>query len=169
MTQDQMTAARQFIDAIPHSRRLGMQLKELGDGRAIISMPYDSALIGDPVTKVIHGGAVSALMDTAGGAAVVAHPLAGLGTATLDLRIDYMRPATPARLSRRLLSAIMSPGLSPLCVPPPAMRIQTVPLRQRQVLLPLRRPAHEPARTCHASQTPSRSRLVGHRQPSALY
>ena len=97
MTQDQMTAARQFIDAIPHSRRLGMQLKELGDGRAIISMPYDSALIGDPVTKVIHGGAVSALMDTAGGAAVVAHPLAGLGTATLDLRIDYMRPATPGQ------------------------------------------------------------------------
>ena len=48
MTQDQMTAARQFIDAIPHSRRLGMQLEELGDGRAIISMPYDSALIGDP-------------------------------------------------------------------------------------------------------------------------
>ena len=46
----------------------------------------------------------------------------------------------------------MSPGLSPLCVPPPAMRIQTAPLRQRQVLLPLRRPAHEPARTCHASQ-----------------
>ena len=46
MTQDQMTAARQFIDAIPHSRRLGMQLEELGDGRAIISMPYDSALIG---------------------------------------------------------------------------------------------------------------------------
>jgi uncharacterized protein (TIGR00369 family) len=85
MTQDQMTAARQFIDAIPHSRRLGMQLEELGDGRAI------------PVTKVIHGGAVSALMDTAGGAAVVAHPLAGLGTATLDLRIDYMRPATPGQ------------------------------------------------------------------------
>jgi uncharacterized protein (TIGR00369 family) len=74
-----------------------MKIEELGEGRAVISMPYDKALIGDPVTKVIHGGAVSALMDTAGGAAVVAHPLAGLGTATLDLRIDYMRSATPGQ------------------------------------------------------------------------
>ena len=97
MTQPDNNAARQFISAIPHSRRLGMRVEELGDGRAVISMPYDKALIGDPVTNVIHGGAVSALMDTAGGAAVVVHPLAGLGTATLDLRIDYMRPATPGQ------------------------------------------------------------------------
>ena len=97
MNRSEINAARQFVDAIPHSRRLGMTVEQLGEGRAVISMPYDTSLIGDPVTKVIHGGAVSALMDTAGGAAVVAHPLAGLGTATLDLRIDYMRPATPGQ------------------------------------------------------------------------
>ena len=97
MIQEEIAAAHQFINAIPHSQRLGMKIEELGEGRAVISMPYDKALIGDPVTKVIHGGAVSALMDTAGGAAVVAHPLTGLGTATLDLRIDYMRPATPGQ------------------------------------------------------------------------
>ena len=97
MKQKEIDAARQFIEAIPHSQRLGMKVEQLGEGRAVISMPYDKALIGDPVTKVIHGGAVSALMDTAGGAAVVVHPLAGLGTATLDLRIDYMRPATPGQ------------------------------------------------------------------------
>ena len=97
MTNDNVKTAQQFIEAIPHSRRLGMKLEDLTDGRAVISMPYDEALIGDPATRVIHGGAVSALMDTAGGAAVMAHPQAGIGTATLDLRIDYMRPATPGQ------------------------------------------------------------------------
>jgi len=87
--------ARQFIEAIPHARALGMQLDEIGDGRAVISMPYDDRLVGDPETGVIHGGAVSALMDTCGGAAVMSHPDAPMGTATIDLRIDYMRAARP--------------------------------------------------------------------------
>ena len=98
MKENTLDAALKFIEAIPHSRKLGMVVEELGDGRAVISMPYDESLIGDPVTKVIHGGAVSALMDTAGGAAVVSHPNAGVGTATLDFRIDYMRPATPGQV-----------------------------------------------------------------------
>lgn len=94
---DRERIARQFIDAIPHSRALGMVLDRLEDGIAVISMPYDARFVGDPETGVIHGGAVSALMDTASGAAVMSHPEAPAGTATLDLRIDYMRPATPGQ------------------------------------------------------------------------
>lgn len=94
------TIARQFIAALPHSRALGMHLDSFGAGVVAISMPYDARLIGDPVTGVIHGGAVSALMDTACGAAVMSHPQAGFSTATLDLRIDYMRPATPGQTIR---------------------------------------------------------------------
>jgi len=80
-----------------HSVALGMELTDIGDGLAVIQMPYNDKLIGDPETGVIHGGAVSALMDTCGGAAVMSHPAGALGTATLDLRIDYMRPATPGQ------------------------------------------------------------------------
>lgn len=89
--------ARQFIAAIPFSGALGMQLEDVGDGSATISMPWSEALVGDPKTGVIHGGAVSALMDTCGGAAVMCHPEALAGTATIDLRIDYMRAATPGQ------------------------------------------------------------------------
>ena len=87
--------ARKFIEAIPHARELGMELTDIADGKAVIAMDYDKRLVGDPDTGVIHGGAVSALMDTCAGAAVMSHPAAAVATATLDLRIDYMRPATP--------------------------------------------------------------------------
>lgn len=89
--------ADQFLQALPHSRALGMKLVEIGAGVVEIALPYSKALIGDPETGVMHGGAVSALMDTCCGAAVMAHPKAGQGTATLDLRIDYMRVATPGQ------------------------------------------------------------------------
>ena len=97
---DRDAIARQFIEAIPHSKALGMRLTEMGEGSATIDMPYDEKLVGDPETGVIHGGAVSALMDTCCGAAVMCHPDNKGGTATIDLRIDYMRTATPGQRIR---------------------------------------------------------------------
>ena len=97
MPEPTLEMARQFMQSLPHSRALGMHLLDMGDGRAVVTMGYDPRFIGDPATGVLHGGAISALMDTASGAAVMCHPAATAATATLDLRIDYMRPATPGQ------------------------------------------------------------------------
>ncbi len=97
---DKARLAQQFIEAIPHSRALGMRLTLIGDGEAEIEMDWDARFVGDPRSGVIHGGAVSALMDTCGGAAVMSHPRAPAGTATMDLRIDYMRAARPHQTIR---------------------------------------------------------------------
>src|SRR6056297_1959286 len=97
MSVDKTKIAEQFITAIPHSRALGMELTAIGEGTAEIVMDYDARFIGDPETGVIHGGAVSALMDTCCGAAAMSHPRNPGLTATIDLRIDYMRPATPGQ------------------------------------------------------------------------
>ena len=100
MSADSTKIAREFIQAIPHSRELGMEVTAIGEGVAEIAMDYDERFIGDPATGVIHGGAVSALMDTCCGAAALSHPDCGGATATIDLRIDYMRPATPGQRIR---------------------------------------------------------------------
>ncbi|MBU2935903.1 MULTISPECIES: PaaI family thioesterase [Pacificibacter] len=95
MVQSRTDIAAQFISTLPHAQALGLSLSRIGFGDAEIQLPYDTALIGDLETGVIHGGAVSALMDTCCGAAVMGHPDAGVATATIDLRIDYMRAAVP--------------------------------------------------------------------------
>lgn len=100
MTDQKSKIAREFIEAIPHSQALGMQLVSIGSGTAEIEMQYDERFVGDPKTGVIHGGAVSALMDTCSGAAVMSHPCAPGATATIDLRIEYMRAATPGQKIR---------------------------------------------------------------------
>lgn len=89
--------ARDFMQHLPYVQALGMTLTQISEGRAEVTMAYDPRLVGDPVSGVLHGGAISALMDTASGAAVMSHPAATMATATLDLRIDYMRPATPGQ------------------------------------------------------------------------
>ncbi len=94
---DKVRIARQFISALPYSSALGMELEDLGDGVAVIAMPYDPRLVGDPRSGVIHGGAVSALMDTCCGAAVMSHPTHPGNTATIDLRIEYLRAAKPGQ------------------------------------------------------------------------
>lgn len=97
MSVDRITMASKFMQALPHARALGMKLTDIGEGAAEFVMEYDERFIGDPETGVIHGGAVSALMDTCCGAAVLSHPDNMGATATIDLRIDYMRPATPGQ------------------------------------------------------------------------
>lgn len=95
-----ISAVRKFITELPYSHALGVRMVDVGAGWAELAMPYRADLVGDPATGVMHGGAVSALMDTTCGAAVMSHPEAGVATSTLDLRIDYMRGATPGQMVR---------------------------------------------------------------------
>lgn len=90
-------AVHLLLGGMPQARALGLKLEELGPARAVLRVPYDAKLVGDLETGVIHGGVVTTLLDNTCGVAVTA-AMAGLtSTATLDLRIDYMRSAEPGR------------------------------------------------------------------------
>ena len=84
----------ELMTGLPHSRELGMRLHSSQQGVSLLSVPYDEKLIGDPETGVLHGGVITALLDTACGSAVMSVPEKLRSVATLDLRIDYMRAAT---------------------------------------------------------------------------
>ncbi|WP_440997196.1 PaaI family thioesterase [Arhodomonas sp. SL1] len=93
-----LATARRFFDTIPHSTVLGMEPVAVGEGCLTARVPYRPELVGNPVTGVIHGGVITTLVDQTSGGAVIAALDRPQAVATLDLRIDYMRPAEPGEV-----------------------------------------------------------------------
>ena len=85
-----------FGQAVPHNRALGLELVDLEtNGQALIRLPYAKQLVGNPATGVLHGGPITTLLDATCGAAIITSMDPPRPIATLDLRIDYLGPATP--------------------------------------------------------------------------
>jgi len=89
--------AQLFSTMSPHMRQLGFRVVSVKGGVCVATLPYSDDLIGDPVNKVVHGGVVTSLLDTTGGAAVLSAVGQPIPLATLDLRLDYLRPSKPGR------------------------------------------------------------------------
>ncbi|MBK7585473.1 MAG: PaaI family thioesterase [Myxococcales bacterium] len=86
-----------FTQAVPHNRALGLRFIDFADGEATILLPFAEHLVGNPETGVLHGGAVTSLLDATCGAAVFMRLKQPMPIATLDLRIDYLRRGEPRR------------------------------------------------------------------------
>ncbi|HUO93955.1 MAG TPA: PaaI family thioesterase [Rhizomicrobium sp.] len=74
---------------------LGGEILEIGGGKSRMRLPYAPQLVGDPDTGVVHGGVITAMLDQTCGVAVASALKEIMPFATLDLRIDYMKPAKP--------------------------------------------------------------------------
>jgi len=78
---------------IPFNKHLGIRLAEVDRGRVRLEVPFKPELIGDPIRGALHGGVISTLADTCGGAALwSACDDDRIRVSTIDLRIDYLRP-----------------------------------------------------------------------------
>jgi len=80
-----------------HGGLLGIGYVAHGADWCELSLPYSEALIGDPVSGVLASGPILALMDMATSCGVWLRHGSFHVHATLDLRIDYLRPATPGK------------------------------------------------------------------------
>jgi uncharacterized protein (TIGR00369 family) len=89
--------ARRFSRGVPHNQALGIRVVEITATEAVFELPYDAKLVGNPDTGTLHGGAITAMLDACSGVAVFAALTELVPIATLDLRIDYLKPASPGK------------------------------------------------------------------------
>jgi len=73
----------------------GLRIDRVARGEAWSSLPYLPVFVGDTESGVIHGGVVTAMLDESCGMAVQLALDGSRAIATLDLRIDYQKPAKP--------------------------------------------------------------------------
>jgi uncharacterized protein (TIGR00369 family) len=81
----------------PQTVALGVEFVSVEQGVGVLKVPYREDLVGDPETGVMAGGVITTLLDHTCGLAIKAAAFDFNATATLDLRIDYMRAAQPRR------------------------------------------------------------------------
>ena len=84
------------FETLPFSEHLGIEIDDVEDGSAeghIDLQPFHSS---NHDRMIAHGGVPYALADTVGGAAVISRT--GSVSPTIDMRIDYLAPATGDRL-----------------------------------------------------------------------
>jgi len=91
-----LQVCRYFVKTVRHSMELQFAVESAEESRVRVRMPWQARLVGNPDTGVIHGGAVFALMDQAGGLANACsnYPEFEL-TPTIDMRADHLRAPAP--------------------------------------------------------------------------
>lgn len=94
---DKVRKWQQITVISPYSRELGLRLHGVEPDWCVIKVLPDERLVGNPATRVVHGGVITALLDSCYGLAIFVKLDKLRPMATLDLRIDYLKPATPGR------------------------------------------------------------------------
>ena len=134
LTADETECLVAVLESLPHNAKLGIRVADVGRGHCTAYIEYRPELVGDPSRGVLHGGAVTTLIDATSGAAVYASLPGGTPLATLDMRIDYLKPAEPHKRLHAHAELYGSRAGSRSPAPPPtrtipATRSRTAPLR----------------------------------------
>ena len=78
---------------VGHGRALGLEFRDSGDNWSELALPWRDQLVGVPETGILASGAIVSLIDTASGMSVWTTLNRLCAVVTLDLRLDYLRPA----------------------------------------------------------------------------
>jgi uncharacterized protein (TIGR00369 family) len=84
-----------MVRYVPQLKALGARYEAHGNDWVTYILPYSEKIVGFPDSGVIAGGAIYTLLDNASGSSVMCKMETFPSMATLDLRVDYLKPATP--------------------------------------------------------------------------
>lgn len=97
--------AEHFTKTMTFTQNFGMEVQHFDESSIIIHCPFHQGLEGNMMHNILHGGATATMLDTASGMVAISsafakHPEDSMEehkarvskTATIDLRIDYLRP-----------------------------------------------------------------------------
>ena len=101
---------REVYENLPFNRLLGLRVADLKPDQAGFNFAMRNELIGNTVHGILHGGVISAVLDTTGGMTVTASAIKRRQTlsrdeitawiariGTIDMRVDYLRPGRGER------------------------------------------------------------------------
>lgn len=94
--QERRAAVQRRMDEHGFLSWLDVRVEDVATGRVVLRIPYREALTNRPFggQRSIHGGVAATVIDSAAGAAIKSELPDGAGTATIDLNVSYLRPAT---------------------------------------------------------------------------
>ncbi len=80
-----------------HNKLVGFDYQDHGSNWCELALPYQDCLVGDSATGIIASGPIFTMMDMAATISIWIRAGAFQPQATLDLRVDYLRPANPQK------------------------------------------------------------------------
>ena len=82
---------------------IGTELVEVGPGTIVLACNMTEAAHGFPTARgtIVHGGAIATIADEALASVAFTQAEEGQTTVTADLKVDFLRPASPGRLIAR--------------------------------------------------------------------
>ena len=92
-----LEAMSELFVSLPHCQTLGFEYLGTVGRKPTLKVEWRADLVGNPATGVLHGGVITSIVDTTSAVAVTAHMAEFETIATLDLRIDYLKAATPGK------------------------------------------------------------------------
>ena len=99
-------------EMVPFTKMLGMKFEIRDEDNVFVRFEKRDELVGNPITGILHGGVISAVLDATGGLIGILEIIKKMRNpslekvgeelkkrGTIDLRIDYLRPGQGKRFT----------------------------------------------------------------------